>query len=78
MFVALSLMFVVRQGATFTLFRYLCEEIITLIINKDKCREILYFDFPNSFHPKFRNSRSSTFLMLFCAKIAAGPPIEPR
>ena len=28
----------------------LFEEIITFIVHQDKCREVLNFDFPDSFH----------------------------
>ena len=32
----------------------LSEEVVTLIIDEDKCREVLYFNFPDSFHTQFR------------------------
>lgn len=31
----------------------LLEEVIALVINEDKCREILNLDFPDSLHTKF-------------------------
>ena len=31
----------------------LSEEVVTLIIDEDKCREVLYFNFPDSFHTEF-------------------------
>ena len=31
----------------------LSEEVVTLIIDEDKCREVLNFNFPDSFHAEF-------------------------
>ena len=31
----------------------LSEEVVTLIIDEDKCREVLNFNFPDSFHTEF-------------------------
>ena len=30
------------------------EEIVTLIVYKDECREVLNMDFPDCFHTQFR------------------------
>ena len=32
----------------------LLEEIISLVINQDKCREIFHFNLPDSFHTQLR------------------------
>ena len=31
----------------------LSEEVVTLVINEDKCREIFNFNLPNGFHAEF-------------------------
>ena len=33
---------------------YLFEEVISFVIYQNKCREIFYFYFPDSFHTQFR------------------------
>ena len=43
----LTIIFLFFYGTTLTFLCYLGEEIITLVIDKDECREVFYFDFPN-------------------------------
>ena len=31
----------------------LIKEVISLVVNDDECREVLYFDLPHCFHAKF-------------------------
>ena len=30
------------------------EEVVTLVVHEDECREVFYADFPYSFHAQFR------------------------
>ena len=32
----------------------LLEEVVTLVVHKDECREVLYADLPDSLHTEFR------------------------
>ena len=32
----------------------LFEEIVTLVVYQNECREVFYFDLPNCFHAQFR------------------------
>lgn len=57
---------------------YLFEKIITLIIYKNKRRKSSTSIFQIASIPSSGYSRHSTFLILFCASMAAGPPILPR
>ena len=56
----------------------ICEEVISLIINDNKGREVFNIDLTNSLHTQLREVNTSTDLIEFLAKIAAGPPIDPR
>ena len=42
----------IKYCTTFTRFQLL-EEIVALVVHKNKCREVLHFDFPNGFHSQF-------------------------
>ena len=42
----------IKYCTTFTRFQLL-EEIVALVVHKNKCREVLHFDFPDGFHSQF-------------------------
>lgn len=54
------------------------EEVIALVIYQNKGGEVFHFNFQMASMPSSGYSSSSTFLMLFLARMAAGPPMEPR
>jgi hypothetical protein len=56
----------------------LLKKIIPLVIHHNKRREIDDFDLSHRFHAQFFERDQFHFLMLDCARIAAGPPMLPR
>ena len=54
------------------------EKVVPLVIDDDERREVLDIDLAHGLHASSGKSTTSTDLMEFFARIAAGPPIEPR
>ena len=59
-------------------FAELLEEIVALVIADDKGREIFHADLADSLHAQLFEIDHFDRLDVLGARIAAGPPMEPR
>ena len=62
----------------FAAFTNALEEIVALVVDQNEGGEVYHFDFPNGFHAQLFIFNELHFLILSCARMAAGPPMEPR
>src|SRR5687767_5116999 len=56
----------------------LLEEIVTFVVDQDECREIVYLDLPDRFHPKLRKFHYLDALDVFFRQDRRGTPDAPE
>jgi hypothetical protein len=54
------------------------EEVVALVVDHEERREVLHLDLPDRLHAELGVVEHLDLADESCARIAAGPPIEPR